>query len=227
VSTGRVERLLGAIAAQPGADIALRLCTAASALLAAPGVSVALAGNDAILEIVRATRAARDVDRLQADLGEGPSHDAHRFGWPVLVEDLTEDATWPAFGPSAVALGSRSIFAFPLRRGTVRLGAFTLSRTTTGELRAEEHADALVFARLALDLVLALQSDSPPDLLDDRFFAARSSTAGIHQATGMVSAQLGISVGAGLAVLRAHAFTQGRELRDVAEDVVARRLRLV
>ncbi len=50
------------------------------------------------------------------------------------------------------------------------------------------------------------------------------SRAEIHQATGMVLAQLGFSATDALARLRAHAFVEQRLLIDVAEDVVARRL---
>jgi len=47
----------------------------------------------------------------------------------------------------------------------------------------------------------------------------------VHQASGMVSAQAGISVSDALVRLRAHAFATGALLVDVAKDVVARRLR--
>ena len=48
----------------------------------------------------------------------------------------------------------------------------------------------------------------------------------VHQASGMVSVQLGIAVAAALSVLRAHAFAEDRPLREVAADVVARRIRM-
>jgi hypothetical protein len=41
----------------------------------------------------------------------------------------------------------------------------------------------------------------------------------------MVAVQLGINVADALVRLRAHAFAYDRALRDVAEDVVARRMR--
>jgi hypothetical protein len=222
----RFERILDAVASQPAGPIAGRLCTAAAAGLDTPGVSMSLASGGGLLETVAGTRDGRDGDALQSDLGEGPAHDAHRFGWPVLVEDLEADRTWPAFGPAAVATDLRSMFAFPMRRGSVRIGALTLSRRTAGGLSDDHHADALVFARLALDLVLALQSENAPDELDARFIDGSANTAGIHQASGVVAVQLSISVAAALSVLRAHAYTKDRSLRDVADDVVARRLRL-
>jgi len=50
------------------------------------------------------------------------------------------------------------------------------------------------------------------------------SHAEIHQATGMVLAQLGIDATDALARLRAHAFAHQQPLLVVAADVVARRL---
>jgi len=226
VGKRRIERILDAVAAQPAGPIAQRLCMAASTGLDAPGVSVSLASGDRLLETVAGTSDGRSGDRLQSDLGEGPAHDAHRSGWPVLVEDLETDRTWPAFGPAAGAIGLRSMFAFPMRRGSVRIGALSLSRRAASGLSEDQHADALVFARLALDLVLALQSENAPDELDERFIDSTANTTGIHQATGVVAVQLGVSVAAALSVLRAHAYAQERSLRDVADDVVARRIRL-
>jgi hypothetical protein len=222
----RIERILEAIAAQPSGPIAERLCTAATTTLDTSGASMALAGSGGLLETVAGTQDGRDGDTLQSDLGEGPTHDAHRLDWPVLAEDLATDTMWPAFGPAAVMMGLRSMFAFPMRRGSVRIGAFTLSRRVAGGLSDEQHADALVFTRLALDLVLALKSESAPDELDERFIDGTANTAGIHQATGIVAVRLGISVAAALSVLRAHAYTEERKLRDVADDIVAGRLRL-
>lgn len=58
--------------------------------------------------------------------------------------------------------------------------------------------------------------------LDELFAPPRSV---IHQASGMVSVQLGVSLAAALARLRAYAYANDHSLADVAKDVVARRLR--
>ena len=47
----------------------------------------------------------------------------------------------------------------------------------------------------------------------------------VHQATGMVGAQLDVSMVMGLAVLRARAFSDSQPVAVVAREVVARRLR--
>jgi ANTAR domain len=48
----------------------------------------------------------------------------------------------------------------------------------------------------------------------------------LDQATGMVSAQLGVAIGEAFVRLRAYAYAQDQRLSDVARDIVARRLRL-
>ena len=221
----RIERVLAAVAAQSDGTLADRLCAAATEGLDMAGVGVSLA-SDGLLATVCTTAGAHDAEALQVDLGEGPAHDAHALGAPVLVADLDLDGSWPAFGPAALAIGLRATFAFPMRRGSVRLGALTLYRSAAGELADEQHADALLFTRLALDLFLALQSEHPPGELHELFATSAGSAAQVHQASGMVSVQLDISVGAALSVLRAHAYAEDRSLRDLADDIVARRLRM-
>lgn len=56
---------------------------------------------------------------------------------------------------------------------------------------------------------------------------ARAATyrAEVHQATGMVSVQLGVSLAEALVRLRARAYADGRPIAQVAADVVGRRLR--
>jgi hypothetical protein len=61
--------------------------------------------------------------------------------------------------------------------------------------------------------------DTPVDDAVDGYFRRE-----VHQASGMVSAQLDITVDDALLVLRGHAFATSTSLREVATDVVARRL---
>ncbi len=44
----------------------------------------------------------------------------------------------------------------------------------------------------------------------------------VHQASGMISEQLGIGIADALVRLRAHAYAEGRPVNVVAADVVAR-----
>ena len=70
-----------------------------------------------------------------------------------------------------------------------------------------------------------MQAGAPPGALATELEAGSDFHFVVHQAAGMVSAQLDVSVAEALIRLRAHAFANDRPLTDVAQDVVARRLR--
>jgi hypothetical protein len=230
VASGRLVRVAEAFAAQPPGPPEARTCAAASTLLGVAGVGVSLGASDDLLDsglqTVCATAGGRSGEALQFESGEGPSYSAHLTGWPVQVPDLELDHTWPAFSEGAAALGLRAVFAFPVRCGSIGLGALTLYHRVAGDLTADQYADALVFSRFALDLLLSLQAGRPPDELDQVFTGSWSNAVEVHQASGVVAVQLGIPVGAALAVLRAHAFADGCSLAEVASQVIEHRLKL-
>ena len=167
------------------------------------------------------------IEQLQYELGEGPCVDAYHQDRPVLESDLAEPATprWLAFTSPAIDAGVRAIFGFPLQVGAVRLGALNLYRDRPGPLTDEQHADALVMADVAAQAVLVLQANAPPGKLAEALEAGADFQYAVHQASGMVAAQLDVSVGHALVRLRAYAFGNDRALADVARDVVARTLR--
>ena len=70
-----------------------------------------------------------------------------------------------------------------------------------------------------------MQAGAPPGALAAELEAGSDFHFVVHQAAGIVSAQLDVSVAEALIRLRAHAFANDRLLTDVAQDVVAHRLR--
>jgi GAF domain len=167
------------------------------------------------------------IEQVQYTLGEGPCVDAHRQGRPVLEPDLARAGSgrWAAFAEPVVAAGVGAVFGFPLRVGAVRLGALNLYRDRPGDLTVEQHADALVLADVSAEAVLVLQARAPAGTLADELARSADFHAVVHQAAGMVAVQLGVGVADALVRLRAHAFADGRAVQEVADDVVARRLR--
>ena len=117
-----------------------------------------------------------------------------------------------------------AVFALPLQWGAINLGVLDLYRRAPGPLSAAQLRDAISAADAAALMLLGLRTDPDPDG-DAAWDRSWSKRAEIHQATGMVVAQLDISPTDAFARLRAHAFTEGIPLGDVARDVVARRLR--
>jgi len=168
------------------------------------------------------------IEELQYTLGEGPCVDAYQQNQVVAEPDLAEPAAsrWLAFTPPALAAGVRAVFGYPLRVGSVRLGALNLYRRWASPLTDDQHADALVLADVAARWVLEAQAGAPPDAMAAELEIGADFHFAVHNAAGMVSAQLEISVTEALIRLRAFAFTSDRLLTDVARDIIARRLRL-
>jgi hypothetical protein len=168
------------------------------------------------------------IEELQYTLGEGPCVDAYRQDQVVAEPDLADPVTrrWPGFTRPAVVAGVRAVFGFPLRVGTVRLGALNLYRDLPGPLTGDQHADALVVADVAARWVLEAQAGAPPGRLAGDLEAGADFHFAVHNAAGIVSVQEGISVTEALIRLRAFAFSSDRLLADVADDVIARKLRL-
>jgi GAF domain-containing protein len=170
---------------------------------------------------------ASELEELTLTLGEGPGIDAGT-GSPALASDLSSAesvARWPAFAPAAVDAGARAVFALPLQVGGIRLGVMDLYRADAGALDDDELADALLLA----DTACAVLLDPVPDGHQPEHGRQPEPTGmhhpEVHQATGMVLVQLGVSAAVALIRLRAYAYSHERRLRDVAADVVARRLR--
>lgn len=165
------------------------------------------------------------VEELQVMLGEGPCVEAFGRGRPVLASDLDDPywlRQWPVFAPAAVGAGARALFALPLQVGAICLGVVDLYREAPGVLAGDDLAEALAFADAATELLLAEHLPGGHVPGSGQIFSHR---AVVHQATGMVSAQLGVPVAEAFLRLRAYAYAAERSLDDVARDVVDRRLR--
>ena len=214
--------------------LAEQICRACIAGLDIDGASISVQTASVARETLWASDpTARLLEELQFSLGEGACIQAATTRRPVLVADLrhsTEVARWPVFAEAVTEQsGARALFALPLQWGVIKLGVLELYRLAAGELSPPQCRDVLTVADLAA--VMLLESRTDPDDPDDQddsdapwLDPALSGRAEIHQATGMVLAQLGITATEALARLRAYAFAEARLLLDVAADVVARRL---
>ena len=115
----------------------------------------------------------------------------------------------------------RACFTFPLAIGVVRAGVLVLYQAGEGAASADRLREMLGFADLLLAVLLSERAGLATLPLADDFPLVRSV---VHQATGMIAAQLDIAMDDAFARMRARAFADDRRLADVAEDVVARKL---
>lgn len=227
----RPDRRLELLARVLGADGELhtkRLCEVCAEVIGVTGAGIMLMSGDIPRGSVCATDAVSTlIEQLQFELGEGPCVDAYHQDRPVLEPDLVDPSTprWLAFTGPAVDAGVRAVFGFPLQVGAVRLGALNLYCDAPGALTDEQHADGLLLASISAQALLLLQADAPAGKVAVELEANADFQYVVHQASGMVAAQLGVTVVQALARLRAHAFGNDRSLTDVAQDVVDRRLR--
>lgn len=222
---GRILQLIAGSGPEPSTG---KLCDVATAVTGVTGAGIMLFTADVQRgPVASSDEVAGEVEALQYTLGEGPCLDAYHLDQPVLEEDLAapELVRWPAFAPAAVAAGVRAIFGFPLRIGSARLGSLNLYRGRPGHLDSEQHANALVIADVIAQILLALQGAAPLGTLAGALTERADFGYVIHQASGMVSVQLGISVPDAVVRLRAYAFRSGRRLGEVAHEIVAGRLR--
>jgi hypothetical protein len=230
-------RLAGALAeivADPSCttEFPKRLCRACDAALPVDGVGVSLMLHDQpdrrVLLGASDERGAR-IEELQFGLGEGPCVSAFVGGRPVLVPDLEASeafAQWPMFTPEAMRAGIGAVFAFPLQIGMIAIGVLDCYRARAGPLTEMAEALAVTDAvTIALLNAQALGGDSANGTVD-LFDVSWRNHAVVHQATGALSVELGISLAEALVRLRAHAFRHSRPLDAVADDVLAGRLHL-
>ena len=207
------------------------VCAAAAATVGVDGAGLTVVVTPTVRETVSATDAvAADLEELQLTLGQGPCLDTFTSGGPVLAGDLRSSeffARWPVFAPAALDAGARAVFALPLHIGAISLGVLDLYRARPGGLDSKELADALAFADVAGMLLLDRTASAAPAgaELAWQHDNASAHQAVVHQATGMILVQLGVSAEAAFARLRAYAYAHDRRLSDVARDVVGRRLR--
>jgi hypothetical protein len=168
---------------------------------------------------------ARRLEELQVTVGEGPSLDGLTSGFPVLAEDigLPEYRTrWPLFTAAAADTSMRAVCVSPMRAGGARFGVLTLYVDRPGRLGPDRMADARTYARITMELLLGHARTRPRGSQDEPlqdlwFYDDRPE---IHQATGMVAAQLDVDLATALLRIRGRAFAEGRLISEVALDVV-------
>ena len=225
----RLRRRLAELSAWEGVWSAAWLCSVCPQITGVSGAGIMLMSGD----VPRGSLGTSDevsglIEELQYTLGEGPCVDAYQQDQVVAEPDLADPVTrrWVAFTPPVLRAGVRALFGFPLRIGTVRLGALNLYRDRPGPLSGQQHADALGLASMAARWVLEAQAAASSGAVPSQLETDADFRFVVHNAAGMVSVQQGISVTDALIRLRAYAFSHDRLLSDVAQDVIDRKLRL-
>ena len=215
-----------AVATLSASAVGADLCGPFIGVAGAEGASVSTLGRPLGTETVCASNAlAARIDEIQIDFGEGPCWDALSNRRPVLESDLrrSSNSRWPNAREAFRELDIGAIFAFPLYVGDVNVGSVDLYTATPRVFSSRDVTHIAALAEIASRLILRRALDGLGNT-DDGLEEGPHSRRQMHQASGMVAAQLGIGVDDALLVLRGRAYSSGRTVAAIAADVIDRRV---
>jgi hypothetical protein len=203
-------------------SVTARLCEAGRLMLDADGASMTLDYEGSGRLLVHATdELSAQLDDLQDVVGEGPSFDAARMG-EVVVAPLGggDEDRWALFADRLNAMGfAGTLVSVPMRAELSTIGVLSLHR-----LGADREVDLVSARFLGATVGTALLQDPRVDRPDDVVTEAWASRSQIHQATGMIVAQVGVRTEDAMALLRGQAFARNTSLLEVAQDILERRI---
>jgi hypothetical protein len=201
-----------------------RLGEAMRVMLRADGVAITLEYlSDNRVTLCVSDEVAAALESLQEVLGEGPGFEAARNDQVVVADlDGDTDQRWPMLAQTLESrYGPLRVYAVPLHANGGLGGVATLH---TGRQRSlAEPDDRVAFLVNAVGAALVTEAAEHPEghLQAGEGWSSRSL---VHQATGMVMAQVRVTPDDALALLRGHAYALATDIDDVARRVVGRRI---
>lgn len=203
-----------------GMELPSALCSRAATLVGVSDVTIAVIGlPDRRVTLCASSERARTLDQWQFSLNQGPCLDATSSGKVTFGRTTAGESPWEELAVKARELGYGAIAGVPLMVGSVVYGAMNL-QSDDGDIPIATLEQAVALAGATALRILTRVADAVSDE------SRPIDRAAIHQATGVVAFQLGISTDDALAVMRARAFTDDLLLEDLAAAVLDRGLRL-
>lgn len=202
-----------------------RLGEAMRRMLDADGVAITVNYlSDGRTTICVSDEVAGDLESLQEIVGEGPGYDAARTD-AVVVADLggeTVEQRWPMLARAIdEKYGPLSMHAIPLHADRTMTGVATLYTRLSKPLAEPLGRVAFLANTVGAALLVDASNQDDEQPHPGEGWSARSV---VHQATGMVMAQVRITAEDALALLRGHAYAMGTDINEVATQVVNRKI---
>lgn len=166
------------------------------------------------------------ADYKQYELDTGPCLDCARTNEPQIVNDLSAETRWPDYVPFALDQGVRSSLSIPLPVRDQVLGAISIYSRQRHEFSEDEARDAVAFAAHAAVAIANVTAFSTTAYLAKNLELSLASRAPIEQAKGMVMMRMGCGPQEAFDLLRQLSQRTNRKLREIALDVVERRIEL-
>src|ERR1700712_739674 len=171
--------------------------TAAVDAFGVDGAALTIIGSAGGRVLVHATDVLSfELDELQFTLGEGPCIDAKDTAQPVLVDSMEAadvQARWPGFARDAAVLKVGAEFAFPMLAGGRPFAVLQTYRHHASGLSQQQLADGQRLLDARQELILDELNEHLSGHTVDSSLGVHERSH-VHQATGMLAAQLGIPV---------------------------------
>ncbi|HEV2798376.1 MAG TPA: ANTAR domain-containing protein [Nocardioides sp.] len=199
-----------------------RLGEAMRRILDADGVAITVEYlTDSRITLCASDEVAETLESIQEVTGEGPGYEAATHDVMVVADiDGDADQRWPMLAQALEEkYGPRRVYAIPLHANGALGGVATLH---TGLRRSlAEPPDRVAFLANAVGAALVTDAAEQPEghLQSGEGWSSRSL---VHQATGMVMAQVRVTPEDALALLRGHAYALATDINDIAARVVGR-----
>lgn len=191
-------------------------------MLRADGVAITVEYlSDSRITLCASDEVADALESLQEVTGEGPGYEAARNDVMVVAElDGDTDQRWPMLTQALEQkYGQLRVYAVPVHANGALSGVATLHTSKQGSLA--EPPSRVAFLANAIGAALLADAVEHPEghLQSGEGWSSRSL---VHQATGMVMAQVRVTPEDALALLRGHAYALAIDINDVAARVVER-----
>jgi hypothetical protein len=217
-----------------GQVVGERLCAACVELLDVDGAALSVMYDGELSRSYAASSSiARELDELQATLGEGPCVEAISTAAPSLRPDLNRpaDGRLPGFTSAALQRDVQAVFSLPVYLAAVPVGALDLYRHAPGEMDFTALGGALLAAELAaLPLLDLMGLDFDAAMNDESSNAWEQLSAltrvEVFRAAGIVIGQLQVSAAEALVRIRGYAYAHDMTASQVAFEILERRLQL-
>jgi hypothetical protein len=213
----RLTRAL--VGTEPAAPLALRLCNALVTVAGLGGGSITIGFAESERTTLCATdETAEKIEDLQDLLREGPGLDAFSTGETVVLSRDEQHRAWPLL---VQALGDNHrpelLLGVPMSPRSEVLGAATLYSHENEPPALDLSELGFLVNAIGVAILGTVERNDDAEVV-------WSSRDLVHQATGMVVAQLRIRPQDALAVLRAHAFAHSTTLTAIADAILRREL---
>jgi len=195
-----------------------RYCTA---LLDVDGIGVLLLHDGDLVVATTNSERGEAVERLEAELAEGPCTDAIRTSRHVLAPDLEAEAErWPNFAPRALQAGVRGIHGLPIDgSGQQPIGALNIVTAEPRQLTEQDLRIADMLADVAVAYLVTIRANEHANVLASQLQNALDSRVVIEQAKGMIAGRHDVSLVEAFERIRRHARSHHQSIHDSARRI--------